>query len=131
VSQYISEKSDARSKPPTQALTSDKWVTIEAGGITKLVPTETSKTGALWATYLNITTPKLGGATQLTIKWVRDAAGINDATGYQTFTLNKGGTTFIKDLWLFQAKKGQPVTLQVKANGKATVTTRELKLSIS
>jgi hypothetical protein len=131
VSQYISKKSDASSRPATQNLVNGKWVTIEAGGITKLVPTETSKTGALWATYLNITTPKLGGATQLTIKWVRDAAGINDATGYQTFTLNKGGTTYVKDLWLFQAKKGQPVTLQVKANGKATVTTRELKLSIS
>ena len=131
MSQYLSLKSDTTSKPPTQTLTSGNWVTIEAGGITKLIPTETSKTGALWATYLNINTPKLGGATELTIKWVRDAAGINDATGYQTFNLNKGGTTFIKDLWLFQAKKGQPVTLQVKANGKATVTTRELKLSIS
>jgi hypothetical protein len=131
VSQYISKKSDATSKPPTQSLISGKWITIEAGGITKLVPTQNSEVGALWATYLNITTPKIGGATELTIKWVRDFTGINDATGYETITLNKGGTTYVKDVWLFQAKKGQPVTLQVKANGKATVRTRELKLSIS
>jgi hypothetical protein len=131
MTQYISKKSDATSKPATQALTSGKWVTIEAGGITKLVPTENSKAGALWGCYLNVKTPKLGGATELTLKWVRDFSGINDATGYETITLNKGGTTFISNVWLFQAKKGQPVTLQVKANGKATVHTRELKLSIS
>lgn len=131
VSQYISKKSDANSKPAIQSLTSGKWVTIEAGGITKLVPTESSRAGALFATYLNIKTPKIGGATELVIKWVRDASGINDATGYETITLKKGATTFVKDVWLFQAKKGQPVTLQVKANGKATVTTRELKLAIN
>jgi hypothetical protein len=131
MSQYISVKSDAKSNPPSQNLPTDKWQTIEAGGITKLVPTENSEVGALWACYLNVTTPKLSGATQLTLRWVRDPSGINDATGYETINLNKNGTTFISNVWLFQAKKGQPVTLQVKANGRATVTTRELKLSIS
>jgi hypothetical protein len=131
MTQYISKKSDDTSKPKTQSLTAGKWLTIEAGGLTKLVPTESTKAGALWACYLNVTSPKIGGATELTIKWVRDFTGINDATGYETKSLNKGGTTYIKDVWLFQAVKGQPVTLQVKANGKATVTTRELKLSIS
>ena len=131
MSQYISKKSDATSRPATQNLASGKWVTIEAGGITKLIPTESTKVGALWVCYLNVKTPKIGGATELTLRWVRDAAGINDATGYETVALKKGATTFVKDVWVFQAKKGQPVTLQVKANGKATVTTRELKLSIS
>ena len=131
VSQYISKKSDATSTPANQSLTKDKWVTIEAGGITKLVPTETSKVGALWACYLNVKSASISGATQLTLRWVRDPSGINDATGYETINLNKNGTTFITNVWLFQAKKGQPVTLQVKANGRATVTTRELKLSIS
>ena len=131
VSQYISKKSDAKSKPPTQNLVKDKWLTVEAGGITKLVPTQNSEAGALWVCYLNITTPKLAGATELTLKWVRDASGINDATGYTTVALKKGATTFVTNVWVFQAKKGQPVSLQVKANGKATITTRELKLSIS
>jgi hypothetical protein len=131
MSQYISKKSDATSKIPTQTLVADKWVTIEAGGTTKLIPTQDSEVGALWVCYLNITTPKLAGATELTLKWVRDSAGINDATGYTTVALKKGGTTFVTNVWVFQAKKGQPVTLQVRANGKATVTTRELKLSIS
>ena len=130
MSQYISKKSDAKSKPPTQTLTNDKWVTIEAGGITELIPTQSSTAGALFACYLNVNTPKLGGATELVLRWVRDAKGINDATGYETKTLKKGATTFIKDVWLFQAKKGQPVILQVKANGKAVITTRELKLAI-
>lgn len=130
MSQYISLKSDTSSKRKTQSLSNGIWVTIEAGGITKLVPNATTKTGAFWGAYLNITTPKIGGASQIVIKWVRDAARLDDATGYETISLNKGGTTYVKDLWLFQAKKGQPVTFQVKANGKATIGTRELKLSI-
>jgi hypothetical protein len=130
VSQYISLKSDTSSKNPPINLIVDKWHTVEAGGITDLVPTESSKTGALWATYLNVKTPKIGGASELVIRWVRQPKGINDATGYETKQLVKGETTFVKDVWLFQAKKGQPVVLQVKANGKATITTRELKLAI-
>jgi hypothetical protein len=130
MSQYLSKKSDAKSKPATQSLTSGKWVTVEAGGVTQLTATENSRAGALFVCYLNITTPKLGGATELTLRWVRDPKGINDATGYETKTLKKGATTFVKDVWLFQAKKGQPVICQVKANGKATINTRLLKLAI-
>lgn len=131
MSQYLSLKSDSKSKPATQTLKPGVWLTVEAGGQTELVPTKSTDTGAFWATYLNITTPKIGGATELVIRWVRDPANINDATGYETKTLKKGATTFVKDLWTFQAKKGQSVILQVRANGKATLTTRILKLSIS
>lgn len=130
MSQYISRKSDASSKIPTQSLQANVWTTLEVEGLWSVLPTENSTAGAFFATYLNITTPKIGGATQLTIKWVRDPKGINDATGYETITLNKGGTTYVKDVWMFQAKKGQPVALMMKPNGKATVTTREIKLAI-
>jgi len=130
VSQYISRKSDAKSKPPTQVLKSGVWTVIEASGKMPLVPTETSKYGAFWSAYLNIDSPKVGGATELTIRWVRDPAGINDSTGYETKPLKKGGTTFVKDTWMFQAIKDQPVVFMVRANGKATVTTRETKLAI-
>lgn len=130
MSQYISRKSDSTSKIPTQALQGDIWTTLEVEGLYSVTPTMNSTAGALFATYLNITTPKLGGASQLTIKWVRDPKGINDATGYETITLNKGGTTYVKDLWMFQAKKGQPIAFMMKPNGKATVTTREIKLAI-
>lgn len=130
MSQYISRKSDATSKPPKQVLTAEKWVTVEVENEIYLTATENSRAGALYACYLNIETPKLGGATELTLRWVRDPKGINDATGYETKTLKRGGTTFIKDVWLFQARKGQPVSLQVKVNGKATITTRETKLAI-
>lgn len=131
MTQYISRKSDATSKPATQALPANKWVNVEVENQTALMPTENSKTGALWACYLNVDSPKVSGATELTLRWTRDPSGINDATGYETKTLKKGGTTFIKDVWLFQAKKGQPVVLQVRANGRATITTREVKLSIA
>jgi hypothetical protein len=131
MSQYISRKSDASSRIPTQTLKPNEYNTLEVDGLFSVIPNADTSTGALFATYLNIKTPKIGGATELTIKWVRDPKGINDATGYQTFSLTKGGTTFVKDVWLFQAKKGQPVALQLKANGKATITTREIKLAIS
>jgi hypothetical protein len=131
MSQYISRKSDASSRIPTQSLQGEIWTTLEVDGLFSVIPNADSNTGALFATYLNIKTPKIGGASELTIKWVRDPKGINDATGYQTFSLKKGGTTYVKDLWMFQSKKGQPVALMLKANGKATVTTREIKLAIS
>lgn len=131
MSQYISRKSDASSRIPTQSLQGEIWTTLEVDGLFSVIPNANSNTGALFATYLNIKTPKIGGASELTIKWVRDPKGINDATGYQTFSLKKGGTTYVKDLWMFQSKKGQPVALMLKANGKATVTTREIKLAIS
>lgn len=131
MSQYISRKSDASSRIPTQSLQGEIWTTLEVDGLFTVIPNADTSTGALFATYLNIKTPKIGGASELTIKWVRDPKGLNDATGYQTFSLKKGGTTFIKDVWLFNAKKGQPVALQLKANGKATIYTREIKLAIS
>ena len=131
MSQYISRKSDASSRIPTQSLQGEIWTTLEVDGLFSVIPNADSNTGALFATYLNIKTPKIGGASELTIKWVRDPKGINDATGYQTFSLKKGGTTYVKDLWMFQSKKGQPVALMLKANGKATITTREIKLAIS
>ena len=130
MSQYISRKSDSTSKIPTQVLQGNAWSTLEVEGLYSVIPTMNSTAGALFATYLNITTPKIGGASELTIKWVRDPKSLNDATGYETITLNKGGTTYVKDLWMFQAKKGQPVALMMKPNGKATVTTREIKLAI-
>ena len=130
MSQYISRKSDAKSNPAVQNLIPNIWTPIEASGEIPLVPNESSKSGAFWSAYLNIDTPKVGGADTLVIRWVRDPAGINDSTGFETKSLKKGGTTFIKDTWMFQAIKGQPVVFMVKANGKATVTTRETKLAI-
>jgi hypothetical protein len=131
MSQYISRKSDNSSKIPTQSLQGDVWTSLEVDGLLTVIPNADSTTGALWAAYLNIKTPKIGGASQLTIRWTRDPKGKADSTGYQTINLNKGGTTFVKDVWLFQSTKGQPVSFMMKANGKATITTREIKLAIS
>jgi hypothetical protein len=131
MSQYISRKSDALSKIPTQELKADVWTALEVEGLLTVIPKADSVAGALFAAYLNIKTPKIGGATELTIRWTRDPKGIRDSTGYQTISLKKGGTTFVKDVWLFQSKRGQPVSFMMKVNGKATITTREIKLAIS
>ena len=131
MSQYISRKSDAQSKIPTQSLQADIWTALEVDGLLTVIPNADSTTGALWAAYLNIKTPKIGGATELVIRWTRDPQGKRDSTGYQTIRLIKGGTTFVKDVWLFQSTKGQPVAFMMKPNGKATITTREIKLAIS
>ena len=127
MSQYISRKSDASSKIPTQSLQGNIWTALEVDGLFTVIPNADSTTGALWAAYLNIKTPKIGGATELTIRWTRDPRGIADSTGYQTVALKKGGTTFVKDVWLFQSTKGQPVAFMMKTNVKATITTREIK----
>lgn len=131
MSQYISRKSDAQSKIPTQSLQADVWTALEVDGLFTIIPNADSTTGALWAAYLNIKTPKIGGATELTVRWTRDPKGIRDSTGYQTFSIKRGATTFVKDVWLFQSTKGQPVSFMMKTNGKATITTREIKLAIS
>jgi hypothetical protein len=131
MSQYISRKSDENSKVPTQTINPDVWNTLEVDGLYSVIPNADSVAGALFAAYLNIKTPKIGGATELVIRWTRDPQGKRDSTGYQTIKLIKGGTTFVKDVWLFQSTKGQPVAFMMKANGKATITTREIKLAIS
>jgi hypothetical protein len=131
MSQYISRKSDASSRIPTQSLQGDVWSTLEVDGLYSVISNADSSTGAFFAAYLNIKTPKIGGATELVIRWTRDPKGLRDSTGYQTIRLIKGGTTFVKDVWLFQSTKGQPVAFMLKANGKAVITTREIKLAIS
>lgn len=131
MSQYISRKSDEKSKVPTQTIKPDVWNTLEVDGLYSVIPNADSVAGALFAAYLNIKTPKIGGATELVIRWTRDPKGTRDSTGYQTIRLIKGGTTFVKDVWLFQSSKGQPVAFMLKANGKAVITTREIKLAIS
>jgi hypothetical protein len=131
MSQYISRKSDESSKIPTQTIKPDVWNTLEVDGLYSVIPNADSVAGALFAAYLNIKTPKIGGATELVIRWTRDPKGTRDSTGYQTIRLIKGGTTFVKDVWLFQSTKGQPVAFMLKANGKAVITTREIKLAIS
>lgn len=128
---YISRKSDASSKPATINLIPNQWNVIEVERLKSIVPTESSKAGAEWAAYLNITTPRIGGATELVLCWSRDyGTKKDDRTGYETKFLTKGGTTYVKDVWEFQAIKGQPVSLLVKPNGKATIGTREVKLAI-
>ena len=131
MSEYVSRKSDATSKIPTQSLPSGKWTLLEVEGLTTIVPKGNSVAGAIWAIYLNIDSPKLGGATSLTFRWVRDPSTVHDFTGQQTIAINKGGKTIHSAMWIFMAKKGQPVGVELYHNGSKplTITTRETKMS--
>lgn len=129
-SEYVSRKSDSTSKIKTQSFTSGVWKALEVEGQTTIKPKNNSLAGANWAFYLNIDTPRIGGADELIIKFVRDPGTAKaDETGRMTYKLNKGGKTWIRDTWLFQAIKGQPVAVELCFNGKATVNTREIKMA--
>jgi hypothetical protein len=129
--QYIVYKSDAKSPKPTQTLTAGRWARLEAEGHTVLLPTVDSAYGALWAFYAYLDIPRIGGATQVTTKWVRNPGTKEaDETGRMTWQLTKGQSNWINQVWLFHARKGQPVGLEIVANGKCTIRTRELKLSV-
>lgn len=128
MSEYVSRKSDASSLIKMQPLKPDTWVTLEVEGKKSITPNGNSKAGATWAYYLNIETPKIGGATEIIIKFVRNPLTKPDETGRMTFSLKKGGTTWINHMWMFQAVKAQSVAVQMMVNGKATIKTREIKM---
>lgn len=128
--QYVSWKSDDNSPKPSQSLIAGRWARLEAGGHTVLVPTVSSAYGALWAFYAKLDIPRIGGATEVITRWVR-SPGTNkaDETGRMTWAVQRGKVQWINQVWMFQANKGQAVALEIIANGKCTVRTRELKLS--
>ena len=130
MSEYVSRKSDASSRKPTQVLTPSKWTWLEVEGALSITPKGNSKAGANWAYYLNVETPRLGAASEMIVKFVRNPGSSKaDETGRITYTLNKNGTTWISQVWMFQAIDGQPVGVQILVNGKATIKTREFKMA--
>lgn len=129
-SEYVSRKSDDTSKVKTQTFAANKWQRLEVEGQTTVVPKYNSLAGADWAFYLNIKTPLIGGANEVMIKFVRNPGTANaDETGRMTYFIKKGGQTWVRDTWLFQAVKGQPVAVEIMFNGKATISTREIKMA--
>lgn len=129
--EYVARKSDATSKIPTQTIPPKKWTLLEVEGLTTITPTGNSAFGAIWAVYLNVVTPSLGGASKLNVRWVRDPKGAYDFTGEREVALNKGGTTLYSGTWLFHARKGQPVGIEIYQNGSKplTIKTRESKMA--
>lgn len=129
--QYVVLKSDAKSPKPTQTLTAGRWARLEAEGRTTITPSVSSAYGALWAFYAYLDIPRIGGATEITTKWVRNPGTSEaDETGRTTWQVRKGKVQWINQVWLFHAREGQPVGLEIIANGKVTIKTRELKLSV-
>lgn len=129
-SEYVSRKSDDKSKVKTQNFVSGVWQRLEVEGQTTIVPKNNSLAGANWAFYLNITTPRIGGASEVVVRFVRDPGTAKaDETGRMTYSIKKGDRTWLRDTWLFQAIKSQPVSVELLFNGKATVNTREVKMA--
>lgn len=129
-SEYISRKSDDTSKIKKQDFIAKKWSALEVEGQTFIKPKASSLAGATWAFYLNIDSPKIGGADEVLIRFVRNpGTSKEDETGRMTYSIKKGSKTWIRDTWIFQAIKDQPVSVELCFNGKATVTTRETKMA--
>jgi hypothetical protein len=132
--EFVSRKSDATSKIPTQSLPAGVWTLLEVEGQKVITPKSSSSFGAIWAIYLNLTNPALGGATELSFRWVREPhqvnpKGVHDYTGQRSWTI-KPGANIGSWTWAFQAIKGQMVGVEIKHNGKKPLllTTRETKM---
>lgn len=83
---------------------------------------------AIWGYYVNVT--ENGGAKTMKLRWLRDPSGSKDFTGQRTLDLSV--SNIHSDLWMFNAKKGQPVGIQVYHAGTSNliIGTRECKMLI-
>lgn len=135
--EYIMRKSDSTSNPPTQKIPPGYWYQLEVENKRTITPKRTSKYGAYWAVYLNVFSPQRGGPSSMSVRWTRNPDGpsgvgaVYDFTGEREIPLNVGYTTKFSAVWVFKARAGQPVAVEVAHNGKVPITirTRESKLS--
>jgi hypothetical protein len=126
VSQYVSIKDDShdfRVQPKVWTL-----LKFRVDGSTLDTVTPLADGVALWAWYLNVDAK--GGAKKLLARFIREPRGIKDYTGEEAIDLtahDKGS-----HLWVFKARKGQPVGVQVWHDGTEplVISTREFKLWI-
>jgi hypothetical protein len=127
MSEYISWKAgDPAIAASPQIIKPKTWTTVTFGKDSLIVP-KTNGT-ATWAYYLNVDVP--ADSKLLKVRFMRDPKGIADFTGLKGIDL----TSYAIDsgTWIFNAKAGQPVALQVYASGTKNVTlsTREFKMWI-
>lgn len=130
--EYVSWKTgDPAIKPRPQVLQPGVWTLVHFDQGDAIVPKHTGI--AKWYYYMNIQNAKgLFAAKSVDVRFIRDPKGIKDFTGQRPHDL-RIGHIFTNDYnWAFTAKKGQPVGLQVRNNGKRpiTLTTREFKMWI-
>lgn len=127
MTEYVSWKTgDPAIKPKPQTIQPKTWTTLSFDAGDCIVPHGNGT--AHWAFYANADVT--GGAKVLKARFCRDPKGIKDFTGHWSTAL--GVDSILCGAWFFNAKKGQPVGVQVWHDGTKplTITTRELKMWI-
>jgi hypothetical protein len=127
MSEYISWKAgDPKIKPAPQNIKPKTWTLLNFDQGTA-IKAKSSGT-AIWGFYINVEQP--GGAKSMKLRWLREPLGIKDFTGQRT--LNLEDSNIHSDLWMFNAKAGQPVGIEVYHAGTSdlTIITRECKMFI-
>jgi len=83
---------------------------------------------AYWGTYVNV--QDNSDAKTIMVRFIRDPKKLADFTGAISYTFAAGH--IFSHLWMFKAKKGQPVGVQVWHDGSKPIIlgTREFKAAI-
>lgn len=127
MSEYVSWKAgDPKIKPAPLTVKPNTWtlLTFDQGNAI----TAKSSGTAIWGFYINVNDK--AGAETMKLRWLREPNGIKDFTGQRTLDLNL--SNIHSDLWMFNAKAGQPVGIEVYHAGvkDMIITTRECKMWI-
>jgi hypothetical protein len=128
--EYVSWKvGDPLIKKAPQVIQPGVWTILHFDKLDAIVPKHNGE--AQWAYYLNVTNSKgLGAAKTMDLRFTRNPMKNPDFTGQRPLDLST--SHIFSGTWFFKAKVGQPVSLEVRNNGKKPiiVTTREFKMWI-
>jgi hypothetical protein len=127
MSEYKSWKAgDPKIKPAPLKVKPKTWtlLTFDEGNVI----TPKGSGTAIWGFYINV--EDAAGAKTMKLRWIREPNGIKDFTGQRTLDLEL--SNIHSDLWMFNAKAGQPVGIEVYHAGVSdmTIITRECKMWI-
>lgn len=125
--EYVSWKQgDPLIKADPQIIKPKTWTSLKFGANGDvIIPKHDGE--ALWCAYINVA--GTGGASQYKVRFIRDPKKLADFTGIATYGIAYEPQTHVH---FFNAKKGQPVALQVWHDGKTdmTIACREFKMWI-
>ena len=127
MSEYVSWKAgDPKIKPAPQKIKPKTWTLLEFSEGNVITPKSSGT--AIWGFYLNV--DEAAGAGSLKLRWLREPNGAKDFTGQRV--LNLKDSNIHSELWMFNAKKGQPVGIEVYHSGgqDLVIATRECKMWI-
>lgn len=126
--QYVSWKQgDPAIKADPQTIKPKTWTLLEFGVNGSLITPRSNGLGH-WGTYINVSNG--ADAKNIQVRFIRDPKGKADFTGSISFDLASGH--IFSHMWMFLAKKGESVGVQVYHDGtkNLTIATREFKGAI-